>query len=136
MPILDWTRVNAGIFHDFHSAWIAELRNTLNGGLLPSGYYALAEQVTRPIIPDVLTWQANGKIKPGGKPTKSQSVALLDKPPKVRVIQESEADLYAKKANRIAIRHSSEDSIIAIIEILSPGNNSSRHAVDELLEKV
>jgi hypothetical protein len=102
MPIRGWTKVNAGIFHDFHSAWIVELRNTLNDCLLPSGYYALAEQVTPPI----------------------------------RVIQESEADLYAKKANRIVIRHSSDDSIIAIIEILSPGNKSSRHAIDELLDKV
>jgi len=136
MPIHDWTQVNAGIFHDFHSAWIVELRNTLNKGLLPAGYYALAEQVTRPIGPDVLTLQANGKSRPSGKTTSSQSVALLEKPPKVRVIQESEADLYAKKANRIAIRHASDDSIIAIIEILSPGNKSSRHAIDELLDKV
>jgi hypothetical protein len=136
MPIHDWTRVNAGIFHHFHSAWIVELSNTLNDGLLPSGYYALAEQVTRPLGPDVLTLQANGKTKPSGATPSSQSVALLEKPPKVRVIQESEADLYAKKANRIAIRHASDDSIIAIIEILSPGNKSSRHAIDELLDKV
>jgi hypothetical protein len=136
MPIHDWTRVNAGIFHDFHSAWIVELRNALNDGLLPSGYYALAEQVTRLVGPDVLTLQANGKTKPRGNTPSSQSVAVLEKPPQVRVIQESEADLYAKKANRIAIRHASDDSIIAIIEILSPGNKSSRHAIDELLDKV
>jgi len=48
MPIHDWTKVPAGIFHDFHAAWIIELRNALNDGFLPSGYYALAEQVTRP----------------------------------------------------------------------------------------
>ncbi len=52
------------------------------------------------------------------------------------MVQESEADLYAKKANRIAIRHSSDDRIIAIIEILSPGNKSSMHAMEELLDKV
>ena len=46
------------------------------------------------------------------------------------------ADLYAKKANRIAIRHSSDDRLIAIIELLSPRNKSSRHAIDMLLEKV
>jgi hypothetical protein len=136
MPIHDWTQVNAGVFHDFQSAWIVELRNALNDGLLPSDCYALAEQVTRPFGPDVLTLQANGKRKPSGKTTFSARVALLEKPPRVRVIQESEADLYAKKANRIAIRHSSDDGIIAIIEILSPGNKSSRHAIDELLDKV
>jgi hypothetical protein len=136
MPIHDWTRVNAGIVHDFHSAWIVEIRNTLNDGLLPSEYYALAEQVTRPFGPDVLTLQANGKANPGTSTSSSRSIALLEKPPKVRVVQESEADLYVKKANRIVIRHSSEDRIIAIIEILSPGNKSSMHAMEELLDKV
>src|SRR5207247_6476085 len=57
MPVHDWNRVTAGTFHDFHLAWIAELRRTLNGGLLPQGYYALAEQVAGEIIPDVLTLQ-------------------------------------------------------------------------------
>src|SRR5260221_14336308 len=44
MPIHDWTQVNGGIFHDFHSGWIIELRTTLNSELLPSGSYALSEQ--------------------------------------------------------------------------------------------
>jgi Protein of unknown function (DUF4058) len=136
MPIHDWTRVNAGIFHHFHSAWIVEIGNTLNDGLLPSEYYALAEQVTRPFGPDVLTLQANGNTQPSTTAPSSRGVAILEKPPKVRVVQVSEADLYAKKANRIAIRHTSDDRIIAIIEILSPGNKSSLHAMGELLDKV
>ena len=44
MPVHDWTRVDSGIFHDFHNAWTIELRNALNGGLLPSDFYALTEQ--------------------------------------------------------------------------------------------
>ena len=32
MPVHDWTRVEAGIFHDFHTAWIGLIRNTLNEG--------------------------------------------------------------------------------------------------------
>jgi len=55
MPIHDWTRVTAGTFHDMHLAWIAELRRSLNAGVLPGGYYAQAEQVADTIIPDVLT---------------------------------------------------------------------------------
>ncbi len=35
MPFHDWTRVEPGIFHDFHLAWIGELRRALNSGLLP-----------------------------------------------------------------------------------------------------
>src|SRR5215203_399765 len=57
MPIHDWTRVSAGTFHDLHHSWIAELRRSLNGGVLPSGYYAQAEPVAFQIIPDVLTLQ-------------------------------------------------------------------------------
>lgn len=57
MPIHDWSRVFDRAFHDFHLAWIAELRSTLNGGVLPPDYYALVEQVARPTVADVLTLQ-------------------------------------------------------------------------------
>src|SRR5437762_3575082 len=60
MPVHDWTRVDDGICHDFHLAWIGELRKALNSGILPSGYYALAEQVAGSVGPDVLTLQGNG----------------------------------------------------------------------------
>ncbi|MBI2805066.1 MAG: DUF4058 family protein [Planctomycetes bacterium] len=135
MPVHDWTMVPAGIFHHFHVAWVNELSNTLNDGLLPPGYYALAEQVTRPFGPDVLTLQTNRPTDSGNGMAR-QSVALLEKPPRARVVQESDADLYAKKANRIAIRHASDDRVIALVEVLSPGNKSGRHAIDSLLEKV
>ena len=59
MPLHDWTHVDAGIFHDFHVAWIAEIRKALNGGLLPEGYYALAEQHAGRAIADVLTLHAS-----------------------------------------------------------------------------
>src|SRR6516225_10716498 len=44
MPVHDWTRVDAGIFHDFHTVWVGGLRSALNEGILPLGYYALVEQ--------------------------------------------------------------------------------------------
>ncbi len=59
MPIHDWSRVEAGIFHDFHHAWIEEIKRALNAGLLPSEYYAMAEQHTAAFGPDVLTLQAS-----------------------------------------------------------------------------
>jgi hypothetical protein len=45
MPIHDWTRVDAGIFHAFHHDWITEIARALNRSLLPSDYYALPEQL-------------------------------------------------------------------------------------------
>jgi hypothetical protein len=44
MPIHDWTRVDAGIFHHFHHRWIGAISDVLNERLLPKSYYALAEQ--------------------------------------------------------------------------------------------
>ncbi|MDR3637021.1 MAG: hypothetical protein P4L84_24670 [Isosphaeraceae bacterium] len=55
MPIHDWSRVDAGLFHHFHLSWIVTLCQALNAGLLPPGFSALAEQVAAGPIPDVLT---------------------------------------------------------------------------------
>lgn len=57
MPIHDWTRVDAGIFHHFHHGWITEIARALNRGLLPPEYYALAEQRAAGFGPDVLAPQ-------------------------------------------------------------------------------
>jgi hypothetical protein len=63
MPIHDWTRVRANRFHDFHQSWTIAIRNALNGGLLPDGYLAMAEQITGGPEPDVVTLSL--PIKPG-----------------------------------------------------------------------
>src|SRR3954447_15882162 len=55
MPIHDWTRVDTGLFHDFHQGWTVALRNALNGGVLPPDYFALVEQRISGPIADVLT---------------------------------------------------------------------------------
>lgn len=57
MPVHDWTRVPAGVFHHFHHCWIDENARALNRGLQGSDYYALAEQVAGGWAPDVLTLQ-------------------------------------------------------------------------------
>lgn len=44
MPVHDWTRVDAGIFHHFHHAWIEDTARALNRGGLPGEYYALTER--------------------------------------------------------------------------------------------
>ncbi len=59
MPVHDWTRVDAGIFHAFHVAWLPAIQRALNDGLLPDGYYALAEQHAGRPITDVLTLHAS-----------------------------------------------------------------------------
>lgn len=53
MPIHDWTRVEAGIFHHFHQRWIGTITDVLNQRLLPADYYALAEQQGAGFEPDM-----------------------------------------------------------------------------------
>lgn len=43
MPIHVWTRVPAGLFHDFHQSWVVGIAQALNDGLLPDGLCALID---------------------------------------------------------------------------------------------
>ena len=58
MPVYARTRVTAGTFHNFHNALMTELRNALNGGVIPARYYALGKQHAGDVSPDVLTLHA------------------------------------------------------------------------------
>ena len=125
MPVHDWTRVDAGIFHAFHQLWIGSLCNCLNNGCLPHGYFALPEQIISGPEADVLALQTSAakeaRIKPGG-------AAMITTAPRTRIVQRAEPERYAKKADRIVIRHQ-HGKVIAVVEIVSPGNKGSRHAV-------
>jgi hypothetical protein len=137
MLIHDWTRVTAGTRHDFHLAWIAEIRNALNGGILPSDYYAQAEQIAGPMGPDVLTLQIPENPSNGASERHSSDggIAVAVAPPRMRVTAEGEMDDYVFKRRTLVIRHASDDRIIALIEIISPGNKSSRHGLRSFVEK-
>src|SRR5437868_6585294 len=102
MPIHDWTRVVAGLFHAFHQRWISALCDALNSGGLPRDYFALPEQHIQGPIPDVLTLQ----LSPGAEQPDNGTTALAvaTAPPRARLIRRTEADIYAEKANRITVR--------------------------------
>ena len=57
MPIHNWKRVDAGLFHAFHQCWTVTLCAELNAGRLPTEYFALVEQNIKGPIPDVLALQ-------------------------------------------------------------------------------
>jgi hypothetical protein len=125
MPIHDWTRVKAGTFHHFHQRWIGALGDALNTGLLPAGYFALADQKTGGPEPDVVTLRL--PQPPGARP-EAGGIAVTSVPPKTRFRLESDAANYARRADRLTIRHDDGD-VVAVIEIVSPGNKDSIHAV-------
>ncbi|MGO9600159.1 MAG: DUF4058 family protein [Isosphaeraceae bacterium] len=149
MPIHDWTRVDAGIFHHFHQRWIAALTDVLNERLLPMEYYALAEQQGAGFEPDILTLKT-GKVaeeaddatgspeegppqRGGGEQTKGGAVVVAQ--PRVQITAETDLEFYRRKQNVVAVRHVSGDQLIAVVEIVSKGNKSGRKAFDDFIRK-
>ncbi len=136
MPIHDWTRVTAGIFHDFHLSWIAELKRSLNQDILPPAFYALAEQRTGNLGPDVLTLckPVSGSVATADARSE-RGIALAESPPKTRFHARTEIDAYAAKARTVVIRHSSNHEIVAMIEIVSPGNKNGQMELAAFVRK-
>jgi hypothetical protein len=131
MPVHDWSQIEHGIFHDFHQAWTIGIRNGLNGGTLPAGYFALAEQFVAGPVPDAVTLQRQSQ---GGEPVGSGGLAVVDAPPRAAYVISAENEPYAARANRIVVKHRL-GQIVAVIEIVSPGNKSSHHALKMFVEK-
>lgn len=138
MPVHDWTRVESGVFHDFHHAWIEEIKRALNAGVLPTGYYALAEQHAAGFGPDVLALEAqigddeDRLVGPADEP--SGGVALLAAPPKVQITAETDLEFYRRKQSAVVVRHVSGDRMVAVVEVVSPGNKN-RAGLRSFLEK-
>ncbi len=136
MPIHDWTRVDAGIFHHFHHRWISAISDALNDGGLPADYYALAEQYAAGFGPDVLTLQGSGGDEENGQAAGSSSSGgglLLAKP--LPVTAETDMEFYRRKQNLVAVRHVSGDRVVAMIEVVSPSNKNNRNGLRSFVEK-
>jgi hypothetical protein len=132
MPVHEWKRVEPGLFHHFHQQWVAELCARLNAGGLPAGYYAMLDQAAGGVVPDVLSFERLPQVS--GEQGNGGGVALVTAPPKTRYVMSAEMALYAKRANRIVVRHPLGD-VVAVVEIVSPGNKSSRHAMLAFVKK-
>ncbi len=107
MPVHDGTRVEEGIFHHFRHGWVEEIKRALNGGRLRDDYYAMVEPHKGGISPDIL----------------------------IPHVAETEQEFYRRKQNTATVRHVSGDRIVAMVEVVSPGNKGSRNALRSFLEK-
>jgi hypothetical protein len=105
MPTHRWTEVDAGIFHSFCHSWTHDLHRALNGGLLPPENYALVEHHLA-----------------------SRALEKLEH-------RSSAQEFYLRKQNSIAIRHIDGDRLVALVELVSPGNKSSQSALGSFVEK-
>src|SRR5206468_8993106 len=103
MPIHDWSRVNANLFHDFHQTWTIAIRNALNGGLLPEGFSALVEQHAGGVMPDVIALQRRARPKRPSQPIGGGVITAT--PPKTLHVIRAAEEISAARGNRITIRH-------------------------------
>jgi hypothetical protein len=108
MPIHDWGRVKAGTYHNFRFLWVAAIVDRLNAGLLRRNYYAILQQAVALSVPDF-------------KPIWEQPIP-------------NEQERYARKANRVVIRHN-RGKVVAVIEIVSPGNKDRQTALKAFVDK-
>jgi hypothetical protein len=137
MPIHDWSRVRAGRFHHFHNSWIYKLSDRLNAGLLPPGFYSAGEQILGDIEPDVLALKQEHPLGEAALPGPGgAAVAVSEHPPRVSHVAAAEEDAYLRKQDHVVVRSAESDQIVALVEIISPGNKDSRHRFEQLLRKV
>jgi len=158
----DWSKVKPGTYHNFHQLWTSSITNQLNIGILPPGCFAMAEQIIGGPEPDVvalklfkdplatenhLEWRdithggnAVAFAEPKTKP-KASMVMIADEASMVMIADEAsmvmiaDEDRYILKTNRIVVRHEL-GQVLAIIELISPGNKNSTHAIRSIVEKL
>jgi hypothetical protein len=135
MPMHEWTRVEAGIYHAFHHGWIHEIARALNQGLLPRDYYALPEQVAAGYAPDVLTLQEQRPEEEEPNGGGVATAAALQTRPRTRVMVESSFSFSPRMKSAIAVRHVSDDRLVAWVEIVSSGNKAARRPFREFINK-
>jgi len=118
MPIHDWSRVDAGTFHHFQLTWACRITDALNRGAMPKGMMALLEPVCGLPIPDRVSGRRRSDLP--------QATA--------RVVQTLGPSLYARRKDRVVIRHAL-GRVVAIIGLVSPGNKDSANALRSFVEK-
>jgi hypothetical protein len=117
MPMHDWTKVKPNIYHMLHGAWLYSIARALNNGVLPSPYYALAEQRVAGIEADVLNL----------RPTASETSPPLEHgatKPAVALLARAKTAPHPP-GRRITVRDADHE-VVAVIELVSPGNTKDR----------
>jgi hypothetical protein len=133
MPMHDWTRVEPGIYHHFHNMWLQAIVRALNNGLLPPSYYALVEQVTMSSEADLLALKAPTENGVSHRPRHSEAGHAE---PAVALLERAERPIRKEKPrSRIAVRHVSNHRVVAVIELLSPGNKAGVRVFNQFVAK-
>lgn len=134
MPMHDWTKVEAGIYHMFHGTWLVTIARALNNGVLPPTYYAMSEQVTATIAPDVVTLRLPSADPPPLAPGNGVHALPADRPA-VGLLDRTRLVVPARPRRRLAVRHVSTHDVVAVIELVSPANKQKRKDFTQFVEK-
>src|SRR5262249_37052146 len=134
MTVHDWSKVDGSLFEDFRRSWIHQIQRAFNEGLLPADHYALIEQFISP-QPDFLRprLSVDDSLATTAIATGGSSLQLA--PPRLEPTAEAEPDYSFRKRSCIAVRHVSGDELVAVVEIVSVGNKSSRRATTDFVQK-
>jgi hypothetical protein len=144
MAIHPWSRVDDGVFHHFHIGWIGGLSRVLNEGLLPRPYYAIAEPILGQTEPDVIALQARTGTSEREKRSDSPATMLHRESAQAAValapsevtLEEFVPDPYVRKTRWIVIKDAWQgDGVVAVIELVSRGNKTSRARAEQFLRK-
>ena len=111
-----------------------QIRSVLNEGLLPEGYYALAEQHAGDAIADVLTLHGTAATPSAPIAPPAGGTAVADAPPRVRYQRTLDGTL-AMRRRTLAVRHVSGHRLVALLEIVSPANKDRVRHVAAFAEK-
>src|SRR5262245_12569701 len=111
MPIHDWSRVDANVFHHFHQRWPIAIADALHAGLLPSGYSALVERHAAGLVREVLAVERRSRRN---RPSEPSGGAVMTSPPKTRYATQSKEEALAARANRIVVRHRLGDVVCVL----------------------
>jgi hypothetical protein len=98
--------------------------------LLPGDYYAMAEQQAAGLGPDVLTLQGTA-----GDGEEGAIATVKRTQPKSTHYAKAPAEFHRRQKISIAVRHVSGDRIVAMIEIISPGNKNNANAFNAFVQK-
>jgi len=128
MPMHDWSKVTPGEFHDFHNEWISTTRRSLLNGVLPPQYYASIDQHVMGFIPDVVTLKS-------GTPRRGPVGPVELKQPRVRPSVETGVAPYFRKDRLLEIFRAEDNRLVAVIEVVSPGNKNSAGGLEVFLRK-
>ncbi len=124
MPIHDWSRVDAGLFHDFHQTWTIQIKKSIEWRRSPP---AISPSPSRSwAIPCTRRDHAQAAVVTAGRTGGSAWSSDRRRPAARSSIRgfHRTRSLRSKRQNRIVVRHRL-GQVVAVIEIISPGNKSS-----------